>query len=80
MKKLIRWLSDVSGVTKEIQKENTKFIGHQMHDAGYWFSAYPCFMVCIQSYAEKLKEGQENLFAFEFEKWRKKVLNSHKQL
>jgi hypothetical protein len=38
MKKFIRWLADVSGVTKEIEIENTKSIGCHMKQYSYWFS------------------------------------------
>ena len=74
MKRIIRWLADVSGVTKDIETETTKFIGNEMHDAGYWLSAYPTLMLCIQLYAENLKKGNQHFFAFQFGEWRAKIL------
>lgn len=79
MKKIIRWLADMSGVTQDIEVETTMFIGQQMHDAGYWYSKYPNLMLCVQHYAKKLMEGNQNLFANQFNEWREKVLNIDKQ-
>lgn len=38
MKKVIRWLADISGVTLEIQIEQMKDCGMRMYDAHYWWS------------------------------------------
>lgn len=38
MKGIIRWLADVSGVSKEIRNEQTKTIGNYMFQNGYWFT------------------------------------------
>jgi hypothetical protein len=38
MKKIIKWLADVSGVTEDIKTENTKSIGRHMTQYSYWFS------------------------------------------
>ncbi len=38
MKKIIRWLADVSGVTLQIQAEVMKDCGHRLYDAHYWWS------------------------------------------
>lgn len=37
MKKIIRWLSDISGVSDNIRKETEQRIGNQCMDAHYWF-------------------------------------------
>ena len=37
MKKLIRWLADVSGVSREIKIEACKLVGKQMQDYADWF-------------------------------------------
>jgi hypothetical protein len=38
MKKIIRWLSDISGVTKDIKIETTYRIGVDLKDCAYWFT------------------------------------------
>lgn len=38
MKKIIRWLADVSGVTLQIQVETMKDCGYRLYDAHYWWS------------------------------------------
>lgn len=38
MKKLIRWLADVSGVTDDIATEAYKQVGSSMRQNGYWWN------------------------------------------
>lgn len=38
MKKIIRWLADISGVTLQIQVEQMKDCGMRLYDAHYWWS------------------------------------------
>lgn len=38
MKKIIRWIADVSGVTRQIQIETCKQCGHSMKHAAYWWT------------------------------------------
>jgi hypothetical protein len=62
MKRLIRWLSDISGVTFDIQIEQMKDCGYRMHDAHYWFNGgVPgAWMVCnaFRLWANDLREGK----------------------
>jgi len=39
MKKIIRFLSDLSGATKEIRKETYEEIGHILLNDRYWFGS-----------------------------------------
>jgi hypothetical protein len=39
MKKIIRYLSDLSGVTKEIRKETYEEIGHILLNDRHWFGS-----------------------------------------
>ncbi len=39
MKKLIRWLSDFSGVTKDIEKETRHMAGTRIMESASWYSA-----------------------------------------
>jgi len=39
MKGIIRWLSDISGVTKQVEKETTKAIGQRLYSDSTWFSS-----------------------------------------
>ena len=36
--KMIKWLADVSGVTKKIEVAHCKLIGSYMYDYSYWFT------------------------------------------
>jgi hypothetical protein len=38
MKKIIRWLSDISGVSDQIKFEQTKMIGAVMFQNSYWWN------------------------------------------
>lgn len=38
MKKIIRWLADISGVTSEITIDAYKQAGHSMHQNAYWWN------------------------------------------
>ena len=39
MKKIIRWLSDISGVTKSIQKNTYEDVGHILLNDRNWFGS-----------------------------------------
>lgn len=67
MKKIIRWFSEVTGVADEIREENTKFIGHQIHNYSYWFTgglANGKYDVCnaFAKYSEHLIKGNTHLY------------------
>lgn len=57
MKKIIKWLANISGVTTEIEIRQTKYIGHQMKDYSYWLSQYPDAYNSLGIYADLLKRG-----------------------
>lgn len=64
MKKIIRWLADVSGVTQEIKIEAHKQCGHSMYQNAYWWNGgimhnKPMWPVwnAFFLYAEHLKNG-----------------------
>ena len=52
MKKIIKWLADVSGVTKDIEKETTKFIGNQMLKNSLYYSEYSIFRISFYAYSK----------------------------
>lgn len=64
MKKLIKWLSDISGVTKETRRESFESVGRNLLQDSYWFNGgitynYPLNDVqnfCIL-YGEQLQQG-----------------------
>ena len=73
MKRLIKWLADISGVTDQIEKETAISIGYRMHDASRWIASKKNLAKVIDTYAEYLKKGQLNLYGNQFEKWRNDV-------
>ena len=52
MKKFIKWLSDISGVTDQIEKETAVSIGYRMHDASRWIASNKPLAKVIDTYAE----------------------------
>jgi len=65
--KFIKWIAEISGVADKIREENTKFIGHQMHNYSYWFTGGLCdgkYDVCnaYAKYAEHLMNGETHLY------------------
>lgn len=80
MKKIIKWLADVSGVTKDIEKETTKFIGNQMLKNSLYYSEYSIFRVCIKAYSEKLIEGKKKTTKKDVLECRDRTFNHYKQL
>lgn len=38
MKKIIKWLADISGVTRDTQIESYKFVGSQMRSYVWWWN------------------------------------------
>jgi hypothetical protein len=78
MKKIIRWLADVSGVTKEIETENTKFIGNEMLRNSVYYGDYPIFEFCIEAYSKKLMEGIKKINENDILECRDKTFNYYK--
>ena len=68
--KIIRWLSEISGVADQIRNENTKFIGHQMHSYSYWFTGGLIYgnntkydiTNALAKYSELLIKGETHLW------------------
>ena len=73
MKKIIRWISDITGVTNEIEKEACKRIGHSMYDYSYWFGKVPSIGNGLALYAKNLIEGHQNLYGDEHDKLRSEL-------
>lgn len=38
MKKIIKWLADISGVTADIEKQTRIDVGHDLNSAKYWWN------------------------------------------
>lgn len=63
MKKFIKWLADLSGVTDDIQREHCKFIGGQMKQYAYYFGDTHIVHIAYKEYAERcLLNGDPNLY------------------
>lgn len=68
--KFIKWIAEVTGVADEIRTENTKFIGHKMHDYSYWFTGGLIYgnnvkydiANALAKYSEFLIKGESNLW------------------
>ena len=73
MKKLIRWISDISGVTDEIEKETAITIGYNMYDYSYWFTQDLEACNVLALYSTELKKGVPHLYGNQFENIRSKV-------
>lgn len=56
MKKLIRYLSDISGVTTAIQREEARRIGCALVWDSYWFVSMPVVMDAMGILGENLKK------------------------
>jgi len=56
MKKIIKWLADVSGVTSDIESKAFEDIGHSIKWNSYWFSAHPKIMKVLYEYGNQLAE------------------------
>ena len=80
MKKFIRWLADVSGVTKDIEIETCEHVGHQMHDYSYWFNHFPMANYVLVLYSEHLRNGFLNLYGNELDKTRSKIAEFKKTI
>lgn len=80
MKKIIKWLSDISGVTKDIETEHCKSIGHSMYDYSYWFTGglqhgngiYEVSNAFVM-YSMSLKNGNPNLIGSEHNRLRSEI-------
>lgn len=64
MRKFIKWLADISGVTLKIQVETYKEIGGRMYQDHYWWNGgimylypQPQVMRAFELYAEAYKNG-----------------------
>jgi Tfp pilus assembly major pilin PilA len=81
MKKIIKWLADVSGVTNEIKSNHAKYIGSHMRQYSYWFSGglmhdNPLKDVAniLSLYPDAcLKHGQSHLFGSQHMELRSKL-------
>jgi hypothetical protein len=57
MKKIIRWLADVSGVTEEIRIQSNKTAGGQMYHNAFWFSGDAKLFNAFMLYSKWLRLG-----------------------
>lgn len=77
----IRWIADVTGVTKEIKEETTKQIGYYMNDYSYWFTGGLMYgnntkydiANTLSKYSEILRDGRTNLVGSGHEKLRSEL-------
>ena len=77
---LIRWIADVTGVTKKIKEENTIDIGHKMYDYSYWFTGglqvdgtkYDISNI-LAEYGTLLRKGRTHLIGEEHSNLRAKL-------
>jgi len=75
MKKVIRWLSDISGVTSQIEKQTAIRIGYNLQDFSYWFTGGLKHKKPLKNvanayfiYSEKvLKKGDQTLYGNQFD-------------
>lgn len=60
MRKFIRWIADVSGVSTEIRHETMKEIGGRIYQDHYWFNGHKsgAWMVCntLAMYGKSLRD------------------------
>jgi len=83
MKKIIKWISEVTGVADDIREENTKFIGHQMHHYSYWFTGglefgnNKKYDICnaYAKYSEYLIKGNTHLYGGQSGDLRRELYN-----
>lgn len=80
MKKLIRYLSKISGVEEEIKVETCKQIGQSMLDYSYWFNlpiGYDASNT-LYLYSEHLRNGHSHLYGSQFSSMRTEYYTLHK--
>jgi hypothetical protein len=73
MKRIIRWLADISGVTDDLEKQTAVNIGNRMSDAAKWVSKDKKAFHCLNTYSEYLKNNKLGLALYEYEEFREKV-------
>ena len=87
MKKIIKWLANISGVTRDIQIDSAKQIGSRMQEYSYWFTGgimrnYPLKDVSniLSKYPEKcLNHGHFGLGGSQFIDLREELYNMSKE-
>lgn len=78
MKRVIKWLSEVTGVADKIREENTKFIGCQMSHYSHWFSGglasgkYDAGNA-LEKYSRYLIKGNTHLFCGQSDQLREEL-------
>lgn len=83
MKKIIRWIAEVTGVAKQIRKEAYEQVGHRMQQYSYWFlngqEEYDISNVLFE-YANKcLHHGMPHLFGTQHDELRNELRKLHKE-
>ena len=81
MKKLIRWIAEVTGVAKQIRVEAYKQAGDSMQQYAYWYTGgllvnghkYDISNILYEYPNRCLKQGSPNLFGGQFDNLRQEL-------
>lgn len=85
IKKFIKYLANVSGVTKDIERQTLIEVGRGMQDYSYWFSGGLMHNEPLESVRDILTQypkecllhGQPTLFGSQFVNFRSKIYKLH---
>lgn len=81
MKKVIRWLAEVSGIATEIRQKAYKTAGENMQQYAHWYTGgllvnghkYDISNILYEYPERCLKQGHPNLFGSQFQDLRKEM-------
>lgn len=81
MKKLIRWIAEVTGVAKQIRVETCKEVGNSMQQYAYWYTGglmveghkYDISNILYEYPNRCLKQGSTHLFGGQFDELRQEL-------
>ena len=81
MKKIIRWIAEVTGVAKQIRVETCKEVGSSMQQYAYWYTGglmvkghkYDISNILYEYPNKCLKQGSPHLFGGQFDKLRQEL-------